>query len=188
MQSSERTPSRGRPRRALRARRRAHDRVLREHPRLRGDRSRAARPDEIVFLSQIANDHHQVAFITGRDKPDPSNSVHHMAFRSAGTLDDLKALKKALEADPRSPRSCRSPTATPGRCTSPIRSSTASRCSSTRRGTCASRRAKPLDLTSRTTRSSRRRAPTSRGARVRRPSTSSTSRAPTHLADRATTE
>ena len=54
---------------------------------------------EIVFMSQNANDHHQVAFITGRDKPDPSNSVHHMAFRSGGTLDELKALKKALEAD-----------------------------------------------------------------------------------------
>ena len=56
-------------------------------------------PAEIVFLSQNANDHHQVAFITGRDEPDPSNSVHHVAFRSGGTLDELKALKKALEAD-----------------------------------------------------------------------------------------
>jgi len=55
-------------------------------------------PDEIVFLSQ-GSDHHQVAFITGRDKPDPSNNVHHVAFRSNGTLDDLKALKKTLEAD-----------------------------------------------------------------------------------------
>ena len=58
-------------------------------------------PDEIVFMSQNANDHHQVAFITGRDKPDSSNSVNHIAFRSAGTLDDLKALKKSLEADAR---------------------------------------------------------------------------------------
>ena len=57
--------------------------------------------DEIVFLSQNASDHHQVAFITGRDTPDPSNSVNHVAFRSAGTLDDLKALKKTLEADAR---------------------------------------------------------------------------------------
>src|ERR1044071_1346118 len=55
---------------------------------------------EIVFLSQVANHHHQVAFITGRDAPQPSNNVHHVAFRSAGTLDDLKALKKVLEADP----------------------------------------------------------------------------------------
>jgi catechol 2,3-dioxygenase len=57
--------------------------------------------DEIVFLSQNATDHHQVAFITGREKPDPSNSVNHVAFRSAGTLDDLRALKKTLEADGR---------------------------------------------------------------------------------------
>ena len=54
---------------------------------------------EIVFLSQTANHHHQVAFITGRGKPDPSNNLHHVAFRSTGTLDDLKALKQALEAD-----------------------------------------------------------------------------------------
>jgi catechol 2,3-dioxygenase len=54
---------------------------------------------EIVFLSQVADHHHQVAFITGRDRPQPSNNVHHVAFRSAGTLDDLKALKKVLEAD-----------------------------------------------------------------------------------------
>jgi len=57
--------------------------------------------DEIVFLSQIANHHHQVAFITGREKPESSNNVHHVAFRSRGTLDDLKALKKTLEADAR---------------------------------------------------------------------------------------
>jgi catechol 2,3-dioxygenase len=54
---------------------------------------------EIVFLSQAANHHHQLAFVTGRDKPDPSNNLHHVAFRSAGTLDDLKALKQALEGD-----------------------------------------------------------------------------------------
>jgi catechol-2,3-dioxygenase len=54
---------------------------------------------EIVFLSQTANHHHQVAFITGRAEPDASNNVHHVAFRSSGTLDDLKALKETLEAD-----------------------------------------------------------------------------------------
>jgi catechol 2,3-dioxygenase len=54
---------------------------------------------EIVFLSQAANHHHQLAFVTGRDQPDKSNSVHHVAFRSSGTLDDLKALKAVLEAD-----------------------------------------------------------------------------------------
>jgi catechol 2,3-dioxygenase len=55
---------------------------------------------EIVFLSQTAHHHHQVAFISGRDEPKPSNNLNHLAFRSAGTLDDLKALKKTLEADP----------------------------------------------------------------------------------------
>ena len=57
--------------------------------------------DEIVFLSQNADDHHQIAFITGREQPDPSNSVHHVAFRSGGTLDDLRGLKKSLDADQR---------------------------------------------------------------------------------------
>ena len=54
---------------------------------------------EIVFLSQVASDHHQVAFITGRKTPEPSNSVNHLAFRSAGTLDDLRVLKATLEAN-----------------------------------------------------------------------------------------
>ena len=52
-----------------------------------------------MFLSQTRATTITVAFITGREKPEPSNSVHHVAFRSAGTLDDLKALKKTLEAD-----------------------------------------------------------------------------------------
>ena len=57
--------------------------------------------DEIVFLSQNARDHHQIAFITGRAVPQPSNSMNHVAFRSSGTLDDLRDLKKALAADDR---------------------------------------------------------------------------------------
>ncbi|MCU1361895.1 MAG: hypothetical protein JWN99_3184 [Ilumatobacteraceae bacterium] len=57
-------------------------------------------PNEIVFLSQNADDHHQIAFVTGRGEPAASNNVHHVAFRSAGTLDDLRSLKRALEADP----------------------------------------------------------------------------------------
>ena len=57
-------------------------------------------PNEIVFLSQIANHHHQVAFITGRPATDKSNSVNHTAYRSAGTLDDLRALLATLEAHP----------------------------------------------------------------------------------------
>lgn len=56
-------------------------------------------PNEIVFLSQTANHHHQVAFITGRDAPEKSNNTHHTAYRSAGSLDDLKALLGRLQAD-----------------------------------------------------------------------------------------
>jgi len=56
-------------------------------------------PNEIIFLSQASNHHHQVAFITGRGEPDPSNNTHHTAYRSSGTLDDLKALLGRLQAD-----------------------------------------------------------------------------------------
>jgi catechol 2,3-dioxygenase len=57
--------------------------------------------DEIVFLSEYATDHHQIAFISGRGVPQPSNSMNHTAFRSRGALDDLRALKKTLAADDR---------------------------------------------------------------------------------------
>lgn len=56
--------------------------------------------NEIVFLSQTANHHHQLAFLSGRPEPTKSNSTHHTAYRSAGTLDDLKALLERLQADP----------------------------------------------------------------------------------------
>jgi catechol 2,3-dioxygenase len=67
------------------------------------DRGPLGRPGgtEIVFLSQTARHHHQLAFVSGREKPDPSNNLHHVAFRSTGSLDDLKALKKTLDADAR---------------------------------------------------------------------------------------
>lgn len=55
---------------------------------------------EIIFLSQTANHHHQVAFITGRAAPEKSNNTHHTAYRSSGTLDDLKALLGRLQAHP----------------------------------------------------------------------------------------
>lgn len=57
--------------------------------------------DEIVFLSQSATSHHQVAFITGRSAPQRSDNLNHVAFRSVGTLDGLKALHAALAADAR---------------------------------------------------------------------------------------
>ena len=66
------------------------------------DRGPLGPPDgpEIVFLSQVANHHHQVAFVTGRDEPSPSNNLNHTAYRSSGTLDDLRALHQRLAAHP----------------------------------------------------------------------------------------
>ena len=55
---------------------------------------------EIVFLSQAANHHHQVAFVEGRGDPEPSNNTNHIAYRSSGTLADLRALLNVLEAEP----------------------------------------------------------------------------------------
>lgn len=52
---------------------------------------------EIVFLSQTARHHHQVAFVNTRKETGPSNSVNHLAFRSSGTLDDLRELKNVLD-------------------------------------------------------------------------------------------
>ncbi len=55
---------------------------------------------EIIFLSQTARHHHQLAFITGRAEPGRSNNLNHVAFRSSGTLDDLRELHTALEDHP----------------------------------------------------------------------------------------
>jgi catechol 2,3-dioxygenase len=59
------------------------------------------RADEIVFLSQTATAHHQLALVSGRGTPDASDNLHHVAFRSGGTLDDLRSLKHTLDADSR---------------------------------------------------------------------------------------
>ncbi len=59
------------------------------------------RTEEIVFLSQTAHAHHQLALVTGRQAPAASDNLHHVAFRSGGTLDDLRGLKGALESDHR---------------------------------------------------------------------------------------
>ncbi len=58
---------------------------------------RAGGDREIVFLSQTARHHHQLAFVDGRDEVGPSNNLNHIAFRSSGTLDDLRALHQRLE-------------------------------------------------------------------------------------------
>lgn len=55
---------------------------------------------EIVFLSQTARHHHQLAFVDGRPEIGPSNNLNHVAFRSGGTLDDLRELHKRLEDHP----------------------------------------------------------------------------------------
>jgi catechol 2,3-dioxygenase len=59
------------------------------------------RASEIVFLSQTASAHHQVALVSGREAPAASDNLHHIAFRSGGTLDDLRRLKDVLDSDPR---------------------------------------------------------------------------------------
>ncbi len=59
------------------------------------------RAQEIVFLSQTANAHHQLALVTGRATPAASDNLHHVAFRSSGTLDDLRALNDSLASDHR---------------------------------------------------------------------------------------
>ena len=55
---------------------------------------------EIVFLSQTARHHHQLAFVDGRAEPGRSNNLNHVAFRSGGTLDDLRQLHRRLEDHP----------------------------------------------------------------------------------------
>lgn len=55
---------------------------------------------EIVFLSQTARHHHQLAFLDVRESPGRSENLNHVAFRSSGTLDDLRLLHQRLEAHP----------------------------------------------------------------------------------------
>ena len=51
-------------------------------------------------MSQVAGDHHQIAFLNaGRDE-NPPNSVNHFAFRVA-SLDDVKEMKVRLDEDGR---------------------------------------------------------------------------------------
>ncbi|NKB98811.1 MAG: glyoxalase [Pseudomonadales bacterium] len=52
---------------------------------------------EIVFLSQDADEHHQLAVVNTRKDEDPSNSLNHLAFR-VGSFDEVKTVKEKLEA------------------------------------------------------------------------------------------
>jgi catechol 2,3-dioxygenase len=47
---------------------------------------------KIIFLSQSAEEHHQLAIIPGREDAGPSNSLAHLAFR----VDDLTELRAVI--------------------------------------------------------------------------------------------
>lgn len=55
---------------------------------------------DIVFLSQVPRDHHQLAFIQTRKTVEPSNSVNHFAFRVA-ELADVRTMIDILGKDER---------------------------------------------------------------------------------------
>ena len=55
---------------------------------------------EIVFLSQVDTDHHQLAFLSIRQGDAPPNSIDHMAFRTE-SLADVRAMMEALRKDGR---------------------------------------------------------------------------------------
>ena len=50
---------------------------------------------EIIFLSQAADEHHQLAMLPVREDEQPSNSVNHFAFRVGGFA-DVKRLNDKL--------------------------------------------------------------------------------------------
>ena len=55
---------------------------------------------EIVFMSQVDTDHHQMAFMGGERDENPPNSVNHFAFR-VDSLDDVKQMNERLAQDGR---------------------------------------------------------------------------------------
>ena len=55
---------------------------------------------DIVFLSQVPTDHHQLAFVQTRNTIEPSNSVNHFAFRVA-ELTDVRDMIELLGEDSR---------------------------------------------------------------------------------------
>jgi len=65
----------------------------------RGPLGKADGP-EIVFMSQVDTDHHQLAFLNVRKGEEASNSVNHFAFR-VDTLDDVKQMYATLTDDGR---------------------------------------------------------------------------------------
>ena len=58
---------------------------------------------EIVFMSQVETDHHQLAFAPVRQGEEPPNSVDHFAFR-VESLADVREMLERLEKDGRATR------------------------------------------------------------------------------------
>jgi catechol-2,3-dioxygenase len=55
---------------------------------------------DVVFMSQVPDEHHQIAFAPVRLETGPSNTVNHLAFR-VESLAELRALKARLDEDGR---------------------------------------------------------------------------------------
>jgi catechol-2,3-dioxygenase len=66
----------------------------------RGKVAPAEGAPEIVFMSQVETDHHQIAFLPVRQDQAPSNSVNHFAFRTE-SLGDVRAMLAKLQTDGR---------------------------------------------------------------------------------------
>jgi len=58
---------------------------------------------EVVFMSQVETDHHQLAFAPVRQGEEPPNSVDHFAFR-VESLADVREMLERLEKDGRATR------------------------------------------------------------------------------------
>ena len=66
----------------------------------RGPIGRQEGAPEIVFLSQVETDHHQLAFLPVRQGDAPPNPVNHMAFRT-DSLADVRVVAERLRKDGR---------------------------------------------------------------------------------------
>lgn len=66
----------------------------------RGPVAPAEGAPELVFMSQVETDHHQLAFLPVRQDENPPNSVNHFAFRT-GSLADVRAMLETLKRDGR---------------------------------------------------------------------------------------
>ena len=53
---------------------------------------------EIIFMSQVPDEHHQIAMVPGRADSGPSNSHLHLAFRVSG-LPELRGVIRRLQAE-----------------------------------------------------------------------------------------